>query len=96
MNFRTAITILTIIVGVFSTWAAIKGIAPVTDKAAYDHLSIRQQNVEIYGIGLYKHMPADVAVQGIAQDYITLFLAVPLLLFGGYFLRSGGPIGSVV
>lgn len=42
--------------------------------------SIRGIQVEIYGQGIYRHMSADVAIQGIAQDYVTLFLAVPLLL----------------
>lgn len=34
----------------------------------------------IHGVGLYKDMSAEVAPQGIAQDVITLCLAIPLLL----------------
>jgi hypothetical protein len=34
-------------------------------------------------------MSSDLAVQGIAQDYVTLFLAVPLLLFSLYFSIRG-------
>lgn len=42
--------------------------------------SIRGHEIEIYGKGLYQHMSADVAIQGIAQDYVTVFIAIPLLL----------------
>ncbi|MBI4977955.1 MAG: hypothetical protein HZC28_10745 [Spirochaetes bacterium] len=42
--------------------------------------SVRGQPVVLYGKGLYHHMSADVAVQGIAQDWVTLCLGVPLLL----------------
>ena len=46
----------------------------------YQYESIRGKSVEIFGRGVYHHMSADVAVQGIAQDYITLFAGIPLLL----------------
>ena len=48
----------------------------------YTHTSIRGQDVEIHGRGIYRHMSADVAIQGIAQDYVTLFAGIPLLVAG--------------
>ncbi|MGM0462809.1 MAG: hypothetical protein ACQEQ4_10385 [Fibrobacterota bacterium] len=52
--------------------------------------SIRGHDVMIFGKGLYRHMPVDVAVQGIGQDYVTLFIAIPLLLLSliGYRKKS--------
>jgi hypothetical protein len=38
--------------------------------------------VTIYGKGIYRHMSAEVAPQGIAQDYVTLFIAIPVLITG--------------
>ena len=55
----------------------------------YEHMSIRGKSILIYGTGLYRDMSADVAIQGIAQDYVTLFIAVPLLLVAWFFSRSG-------
>lgn len=55
----------------------------------YTYQSIRGKTVTIYGKGLYKHMSAEVAPQGIAQDYVTLFLGVPLLLFSLYLAGKG-------
>ena len=43
----------------------------------------------IYGKGLYQHMSADVAVQGIAQDYVTFFIGLPLLILATYLARRG-------
>ncbi len=42
--------------------------------------SIRGQKVTTYGIGLYKYMSAGVAPQDNAQDHVTLFVGVRLLL----------------
>lgn len=42
--------------------------------------TVRGTTVRLYGSGLYAHMSSDVAIQGIAQDYISLFLALPALL----------------
>lgn len=50
------------------------------------HLSMRGQAVTLYGYGPYRHMPADIAVQGLAQDLVTLVLVVPLLL--GAWIRA--------
>ena len=55
----------------------------------YNYESIRGENVKIYGIGIYQHMSADVAIQGIAQDYISLFVGIPLLLISLYGFRKG-------
>ncbi|MDX1685507.1 MAG: hypothetical protein R3275_09735 [Saprospiraceae bacterium] len=96
MNLRSGITLLTLLVALLSVWATIHGISAVTDKSFYDHLSIREQSVKVYGTGLYRHMPAEVAVQGIAQDYVTLFLAVPLLLIGLYFFRMENVRGKIL
>jgi len=47
----------------------------------------------VYGKGLYKHMSAEVAPQGIAQDYITLFAGVPLLIIALFIARKGSVKG---
>lgn len=54
-----------------------------------EHVSVRGETIELYGYGPYRHMPADVAVQGLAQDVITLVIAVPLLLSSLWFARRG-------
>ncbi|WP_440955700.1 hypothetical protein ACSAZK_01665 [Methanosarcina sp. Mfa9] len=41
-------------------------------------------------------MSADLAIQGIAQDYVTLFIGIPLLLSGLYFARKNSVRGLFV
>lgn len=71
---------LSIIVIIFSLIATITGIWDRSGQGSFHYQTIRGDNIEITGVGLYKHMSSDVAIQGIAQDYVTLFMAIPLLL----------------
>ena len=87
-NFRI-ISVLSLLTAVFGGIAAATGIFYTAAGESYLYESIRGKQVEIYGRGLYQHMSADVAVQGIAHDYVTLFIAVPVLLISLYFLKSG-------
>lgn len=47
---------------------------------AREHLSVRGHPVAIYDRGLYQHMSAEVAPQGIAQDVVTLFIVFLAIL----------------
>lgn len=72
---------LLIIIIFLSVLATVMGILYDLEGSSYTYETIRNKTVEIYGVGLYKHMTADVAIQGIAQDYVTLFIGVPMLIF---------------
>jgi len=78
-----------IILAVLAGFATFSGIHTRDNSPPYYFKSIRGQDVLIYGKGLYKHMSADVAIQGIAQDYITLFVAIPLLLLSLILINKG-------
>ena len=80
MNKKRTITVMVIFIALISAFAAGLGIFSDFGTGAFVHESIRGQRIEIYGKGIYQHMSADVAIQGIAQDYITLFVAIPLLI----------------
>ncbi len=58
-----------------------------------EHVSVHGRTVILYGEGLYRHMSVDVAVQGLAQDYVTLFVALPLLL-GSWRQAARGSLGA--
>ncbi len=59
------------------------------------HTSVRGEPVRLYGHGPYRHMPADVAVQGLAQDLITLAVGVPFLLGALWWARRGSRAGHL-
>lgn len=90
MKKENTITIIVILIGLFSAVAAGFGIFSDFGSGAFEYESIRGKTIEIFGKGIYQHMSADVAIQGIAQDYITLFAAVPLLVISliGYRKKS--------
>lgn len=85
MGHKKTISILSVIIALISAITAGYGIFYPGGSGAFEYQSIRQQTVTIYGRGLYQHMSAEVAVQGIAQDYVTLFIGIPLLLIALYF-----------
>lgn len=87
---KTPLTVIVIIIALLAVVAASAGIwsgGPGMMKKII--LSVHGEMVELYGKGLYRNMSADVAIQGIAQDYITLFLGVPLLLISLTGFRKG-------
>lgn len=78
-SFRT-LSILVFLIAMLSGFAAVMGIFFQTGSGPGEVTSIHGQTVILSGKGLYKDMPADVAIQGQAQDYVTLFLAIPFVL----------------
>jgi len=89
MPHKKTITVLVILMALLSGIAAASGIFTHNGPGPYSHESIRGETVEIYGKGIYQQMSADVAIQGIAQDYITLFIAIPVLLISLLSARRG-------
>ncbi len=80
MKNKKILTRLIILIMVVAVYATFNGIYPQTGKGNWQFESITGKMITIYGKGLYEHMSADVAIQGIAQDYVTLFAGVVLLL----------------
>ncbi len=83
------VSVLSLFIAVLATGAGVMGIVSNQGPGAFEHESVRGKTVVIYGKGIYRHMSAEVAVQGIAQDYVTVFVAVPLLLAALFFTMKG-------
>lgn len=96
MEHKTPITILVLLIIIISIITTTSGIFSNEGTGKYDYESIRGKTVEIYGKGIYKHMSSEVAIQGIAQDYVTLFVGVPLLLFSLFMFRKNSIRGKFI
>ena len=80
MENKTTIILLVVTITALAAWATITGITSNEGRGSYAYHSIRGREVMLYGKGLYKDMSAEVAPQGIAQDYVTLLIGIPMLL----------------
>lgn len=87
-------TRLTLVIAVLAIFASAAGIWTHQGPGPQQIESIRGEIVTTHGYGIYQQMSAVVAPQGIAQDVITLFLAVPLLLISLYYHRNGSVRGT--
>ena len=92
--YKKALTILVLPILIFAIAATTMGIFSNDGNGQYEYTSIRGKTVMIYCKGLYKDMSAEVAPQGIAQDYITLFIAIPLLIISFFKARTGSLTGK--
>lgn len=80
---------LVIFIGIATAAATLTGIFSGGGPGSYSYESIRGETVTIYGKGIYRHMSAEVAPQGIAQDYVTLLVGIPLLFISLVWSRRG-------
>ena len=87
-QYKTVLTLALILV-LLAEFAAIMGIFSDSNELVQNVTNVRGEQVSLYGKGIYRHMPADVAPQGIAQDYVTLFLGIPLLLIALIWSQAG-------
>jgi len=93
MKHTKTITMLVFCIAAISAASAMVGIFSRQGPGTYEYESIRGQVITIYGKGLYQHMSAEVAIQGIAQDYVTLFIGIPLMLISLFWAGRGSVKG---
>lgn len=59
-------------------------------------VSVWGEKVQLYGRGIYSRDSTSFAVQGRAQDAVTLFIAIPFLLFSFVLMRRGSLRGLLL
>ncbi|HBD95476.1 MAG: hypothetical protein A2015_13305 [Spirochaetes bacterium GWF1_31_7] len=89
MIHKKTVAILVTMIAIASGYAASVGIFSSGGPGLHEFTSIHGKVVKIYGNGIYRNMSAEVAPQGIAQDYVTLFIAIPLLLIALFYFLKG-------
>lgn len=89
MKYKKSISNLVILIAVLSLIVSIVGVFSNQGSGSYEIKSLYGETVKIYGKGIYHNDSLAVAVQGIAQDIVTMILGVPLLVISLYFSRKG-------
>lgn len=92
--YKKPLTILVFLIVIFAIAATTMGIFSNDGRGQFEYTSIRGKTVMIYGKGLYKDMSAEVAPQGISQDYVTLFIAIPILIISFFKTKKGSLKGK--
>lgn len=90
MKNRKSITVLVLLIAALSLAAGIVGIFSSGGPGRNIFLSVHQEKVTLYGVGIYQNDSVAAAAQAIAQDVVTVFLGVPLLIVSLYLSRKGG------
>ncbi|MFP4461891.1 MAG: hypothetical protein ACLFQE_06810 [Thermotogota bacterium] len=82
MNHSKIVVSLVFLIVILAAVASLTGIITNEERGLKEITSVHGEVIELHGRGIYHNMSADVAVQGIGQDYVTFFMAIPLLIFG--------------
>jgi len=80
MRKNKILFILTSLILILSAIASIAGLLSYHVPSNLTFTSITGESVKIFGYGLYKNDSVSIATQGIASDFMTLFLVVPITL----------------
>lgn len=92
-NVVTVLALLVIIGGLVATGLSLLADYPGKHE---QFTSLRGERVELYGSGVYRRDSESFAVQGLAQDAVTLVVGVPLLAIGIVLFRKGKVSGYLL
>jgi hypothetical protein len=96
MQAKKSIIIMTLLIAVLSVISSSVGIFTSEIVNISEFTSVNQQVVELYARGIYFRDSVSIALQGIASDYVTLFLAIPWLLVSLVYYQKGSFIGKIM
>jgi len=95
MKNMKSIVILVFLISILAIIATSFGILTNDERGIDKITSVHGKVVELHGNGIYHNMSWDVAVQGIGQDYVTLFIGIPALLLGLFSTLKGSLKGKI-
>src|SRR5262249_49874250 len=90
------ITWLSLLISALALLATTVGISTANGVAHSAFTSPRGESVAMQGGGLYTHESVSGAAQAIGQDYVTLTVAIPLLLIATVFAARGALRGKIL
>jgi hypothetical protein len=81
MQNKKAINILVFILGILVIIISLVGILSNSGNGEEKFISVFGETITLYGKGIYHNDSIAVVSQGIAQDYVSLILGIPLLFY---------------
>lgn len=89
MKYQKSVGFFTVFIALVSVVATSYSLLSKGGPGEYNYNSVFGETIHLYGKGLYYHESVSMASQALAQDFVTLLLGVPLLLFSLYLSRKG-------
>lgn len=89
MKYRKSVVVLTVFIAVLSLLAGGTGILSAGGSGTHAFVSLHGETVQLFGKGIYANDSVASAAQTIAQDWVTVFLGIPLLTLSCLFSKSG-------
>lgn len=96
MKSKKTVIFLVIAISVFSLFATLFGLISSYGSGELEFTSLYGETIKLYGKGIYQHDSISAVAQGKAQDIVTLFLGIPLLLFSLYLAVKGSLQGKLL
>jgi hypothetical protein len=96
VKYEKPITILVFLIVVLSLLSSAYGGFAGQGPGEHTFTTLDGHTVSIYGKGLYQNDSVAMAVQARAQDFVTLFLGIPLLLLSMYLSRKNSLKGRLL
>lgn len=93
---RTKVHIITLIILVLSVFCSLIGLLTSSGAISYDFIAITGEIVSIYGHGIYANDSISIVAQGLASDFITLIIAIPVTVLALYFSQKDSFKGDLV
>lgn len=87
-KFKRSVSFLVVCIAVLAVISCLAGLFSNGGGGLHEFLSINGETVQLYGIGLYQNDSVSVASQGIASDFVTLILGIPVLFISLYFANK--------
>lgn len=95
-KYKKSINVLVILIATLALVSCFAGLFSSGGTGEYEFKSINNEIVKIHGSGLYKNDSVSVASQGIAADFITLIMGIPLLLISLFFTNKNSFRGRLL
>lgn len=95
-TYQKTITRISIAISILAAFATLSAFFWSHPGSGYEFTTLRGEVVHIVGSGLYRYETLSFYAQAIAQDVITLIVAVPLLLISLLHARRGSMRARVV
>ncbi len=96
MKQKSTILLLVALIAVLALGSTIADLFFVGESSPKEFTSVHGETISLYGNGFFRYDSVSTVAQGLAQDAVTLFLGIPLLIYTAYLFNKGTLRGKLM